>query len=354
MLQRPVLSIDIGTHSIKAVQAKRKKNIIELEKAFLTKTPANSCHDGELTDIRRIADVISQQLTDCRIKAKDVIFTIESTGVIIREIVLPKVKDIQLSSMVRFEVEKYLPIQLDEYIIEYTHIGSIVEDKAEKVKLLVAALPRDIAEAYWALAGELGLRPRALDIHANAIAKLFSNEQQINNQLFQPSRTAAFLDIGSHYINCSIVSKGIIHFNRLIPLGGKDIDILLASTYNESFESAEARKQSIALMGGGSSQSGSMVSEGIAAGAVDGWIQEVQRMLQFYTSRSPENIVEQVILYGGSSNLHGLKGYMLHSLHKPVEVIEVLSNVRLTEELKNISIKLYLNAIGAVIRKQSR
>ena len=91
---------------------------------------------------------------------------------IIRDIELPFSNKKDLSSLIKFEVEEYLPISLEDYFIEYKLIDKYKIDETDKVMILLAALPKVIVNGYFKLLKELNLKPLALDIHPNSINKL--------------------------------------------------------------------------------------------------------------------------------------------------------------------------------------
>lgn len=346
-----VISIDIGTCNTKVVVGNAKGSIVTAEKAFMFPTPQNSVDDGRITDFDRLRDEIANQLNAHKVSAKKAVFSIESTSVIRRELELPLVKSEDMDSMVRFEVEQYLPIVLSNYVVEYKLLEEFTEEEIKKCRISVAALPRFFSEEYLRLAKELKLTPLALDIHSNSVSKLFEGKAQINGENYSPERTAAVIDYGHHSANLIIVSRGIPRLNRLMGIGGAEISFNIANTFGLEVKDAQERKESLKQLQPADGYQEDSLLDQTARQSVDNWLNELRRLFQFYTSRSNDNRIDEIYLYGGSSKLGGLVEYLSSSLNLPVYRIEKHGNIRLIKDAASAELAHYLNAIGAIIRK---
>ncbi len=347
MFDKEIISIDIGSQNTKIAVGRQQGNTVQLGTALMFATPANSLEDGKILDMGRLTEAIRKAISEHKIKAKKAVITIESTSIIRREIELPAAKPEELDTMVRYEVEQYLPIMMSEYIIEYKIIDEYTAEEIKKYKLLVAAMPRTLAEDFLQMVKNLGLNPFAMDINSNAIAKLFSTKNMVGTQPYDPEKTVAILDMGHSYISLTILSKGTTRFSRLIGAGGYDIDSNLSNTFHLEIKEAEERKKKEADM---NSESANPLVNDAVRGTVEEWITEIQRMFQYYTSRDNKNKLDEIYIYGGSSNLKGLAEHLKSQLNLPVYPIQELSSIKLGKQ--DIQVEYFLNAIGAMIRKQ--
>ncbi|MDF2531463.1 MAG: type pilus assembly protein PilM, partial [Clostridia bacterium] len=136
-----IISIDIGTFNTKITVGKYHKGCIYIDKLLILETPQGSLVDGNLVLEEVKAEGFRQSLAQAlwknKIKYKDAIFTIQSTSIIRRELDVPNVKPSEMKSMIGYEIEQYLPIDLNEYIIEY----KVQEEKADqRSRMLIAAM----------------------------------------------------------------------------------------------------------------------------------------------------------------------------------------------------------------------
>lgn len=351
MFETSYISMDIGSQSIKLVIGKKKKDLLYIKKAVTIPMPYDAYNDGRITDNRSIVKEIANALKKNKINNRKAIVTLNSSSVITREIILPLIKPEEMDNMVHYEIEQYLPIELSQYVIEHKVLDELMDGETKKARVLVAAMQKSLVESYLAMLNQLNLQPVSMDINSNALTKLLEGQLIINQLPVDLSKTMAVIDIGSSTININILSGSKLKFNRLISRGGSEIDMNIASNFNLNPTDAEKRKlenQNIDL--GSFSGNNGMLYDAIKH-IVDQWLQEIERVFQYYESRNSGNRVDMIYLYGGGANLKGLDRYLKEYLQVPTVNLETLCNVKLDGSLNGLDIKYYLNAIGAIIRE---
>lgn len=349
MFFKKLLSIDIGTKNIKLVTGFEKKNMVNIENMIISPLPPNSFEDGEILSIEELKKTIKKALEENKVRAKKCIITLQSTSVITREIVLPSTKQEDLKAMVKMEIEEYLPIAINEHIVEYKILEEFEENDVKKLRILVAVLAKKFVEAYLKLIKDMKMTPVALDIQANSISKLFDSSLYINDEKYSLDETVAVIDLGNSYINVKIIEKGTLCFNRIIPQGGKDIDMAIANSYNLSIDEAEKRKIEAVKLS--DDIDGDIILNELVKADIDSWILEIQRIFRYYTSRSGTNRIDKVYLYGGNSNIKDIYLYMSKNLNIPTCKIESISNVKIDKNSQITNLDKHLNSIAAIIRR---
>lgn len=340
-----ILSLDIGSMLTKGVVGKEGKNGVEIEKAFLFNTPVDTVSDGHILDVASLGAEIKNQLETRSITTKQIIFTISSTEVVTRELLLPSVKNKEIQQLIVFEVEKLLPIQLEQYILDYSVLEKVTEDATIKSRIFVAALPKVIAEEYWQLADLLSLKPLALTIHACSIAQLFQQQVQLNGRNFNRDNSVALLDIGYKSTECNIISKGKLLFHRTVNVGCK-------SFISENAFPSMAQEE---VAAGGfqlepQTFNGTQVndSELIDNEKLGNWLQEIRKVIWYFAGMNSENKIDNIILTGGcTEDIPGLADYVGDAMKTRTEILETISLVSSAMNREN-SLKYYLNAIGAL------
>ncbi|OPJ56334.1 type IV pilus assembly protein PilM [Alkalithermobacter paradoxus] len=330
-----ILSIDIGSRNIKMVVGNKKPDKLIIKKASIIKTPNESFSDGNILDIKSISDVIKSEIVNQNIKVRKAICTFQSTSVISRELYLPIVSQKELQKMINFEIEQYLPIQLDEYVIEHKILQKLIQDNIYKYRIWICAVPKSIAKKYFELLNELNLDPIALDINSNAISKLYKESEY-------KSQTIAVIDMGYTFLNVKIISKGVSQFSRLINGGGRDIDSSISNILDINLSESEKKKTQYSII-----DDNLLVHQAIIP-CVENWVEDIKRVFKYYTSRDRENSIDTVFLHGGSSNISEISNYISTSLNIPTYTVDKIDGI--ITKVKNIDTKLYLNCIGALIR----
>jgi len=351
---KSVISIDIGSCKTKIVLGRQESSSVVVEKAFVLDTPQNCINDGKLLTLNKginlLEQSIRQVLLQNKIKTKDVIFTIQSTNIIRRELEIPRVKPAELENIIRYEIEQYLPIDLNEYIVEQ----KLLEDKNDinnnKMRILVAAMPKEFTVEYLTFVNTLELYPNALDINSNSITKLFANNQSINNQNYDINKTVALIDLGFNNINITIVSGGLFQFSKLIPYGGSELTTAVAKAFDISIEESQKRinsEASVCLK----TEEGEVSLNAVISDIIFRWNDDLQRVFQYYKTRDEKNKIDEIYLYGGMSNLKDLAAYLSNASSLPVNTIKEFGNIKIDKQCGKIDIELFLNAFGAIIRK---
>jgi type IV pilus assembly protein PilM len=374
MFNSKVLSLDIGSKNTKIVLGNQSKKSVIIEKAITIPTPVGCYNDGNILDITKFKSEILDVLQAENIKSKNIIITSKSTLIITRDIDTPVAKKEDMDSIIKFQMEKYLPIRFDDYVMQYKVLEEFEEVGVKKAKVTVVVYPKTMAEGYYNLIKELKGNAVALDISSNSINKLFTYDIKVNDENYSLEDTAAVIDIGYDFINVNIITGGNVQFTRIITYGGAHIDIDIAKQLSISEEEAEKQKIECCNLEADSlsNMQSSMINDIIKA-QVKNWIHEIERLLNYYKNKEQGNKVDKIYIYGGSSNLKGIETFIKDGLNLPVIKIQSLSNVncskinasKVDQSKKDIfkvesskvdsarideELSKYLNAIGAIIR----
>ncbi len=352
LISNPVVSLDIGSHSIKLVEGKYTGNSFNIKKAITLPTPPEAVRDGRLLNIAGAKEAIATVIREEGIKARELVFTIESTAVITREILLPATKPQEIEAMLEFELEQYLPVALEQYSIQKKLVDEFEENGVRKSNILVAALPKEIVNEYLNLCQQLSMTPTAMDLNSNSIYKLLQLKGFFNDASDFNNKTIAVIDIGHSFSNIVIVKYGVLKLNRLMPFGGKEIDFNIANSFNLTLEEAEAKKKTIRSLRDSLTEdystSGMLLN--IVKESVDNWIRDIDRLFKYYLSREIGNKIDAIYLYGGSSKLAGLAGYLKQEFQIPVYLLKEKADARYHNSF-NDDTEGYFNSLGAIIRR---
>lgn len=348
--EKSKISIDIGSKNIKIVEGYFNGDVITLKEMIEIPTPSNTIHDGQIIDVDSLAIKITTILDEKSIQSTDVIYTMSSNAILNRTIELPSIKNEDIKSMLEFEIEQHMPINLDEYVTQ-TKIIEKIEEESSRSIILVSALPKLVAEEYLSLSKKLGFNPLALDTHSNSITKLFYEDFRVHGDLKTlDNSTIAVLDIGFSNTNIIIMKNGKFVFNRILDFGSKDIDTNIANSFNLTIEEAETKKLEIKSIGIDEQNLSLDLINGIIESTLDNLYTEIDKIFRFYTSRNTGNVIEKIYLYGGSSNLSNIEERIQNRFEVSTATI---TNLEILEgkKFEETNVIEYLNAIGALIRR---
>lgn len=344
--KRKVVAFDMGSSTIKVVEGVYYKNDLTIENYIIIQTPKDAIVDGEIKKEAELYGKLSTLIKTNGINAKYGICTTNSSLIVNREILIPKVEEEEMDTVIRYEIQQYLPINLDDYILQGTIINEQEVEGALKLNVRVIAYPEKIAKGYYNLLLKLQLKPYALDVNYNAINK-FINIASVKNQFENKcSDTVAFVDLGSRSIDVNIYNNGKLDFTRIIKDCGNEIDEMLMEKKGlKANEVEEFKTKNINLY---EELDGVSI---LTREIVDEWIEKIEKIIQFYKNRNMGNGLNNIVIFGGSSKLNGMEEYMTQKLgiktkRKGIPKIAFRSNDdgKPTDD--------FINAIGSIIRNE--
>ncbi len=348
-IKKNVVAFDIGSTNIKIVEGSYNKEKLTLENCITITTPKNSMLEGEIAVKDAVITMMGAALRQYNIGAKDAICTTNPSSLISREIAVPKVEEEELETVVRFEIQQYLPINLDDCILQTTILGEFTDelDGKEKYNVRVIVYQKRVALEYYKLLEELRLRPYTLDVNFNSMNKLM-NYEGINKE-FDNNSSIALIDMGARFIDINIYKGELLDFTRRVKFGGNDIDeILMQEARIEENEAVNIKHNKIDL---NDEKLITKFENKVIQNAVDELIDKIEMILQFYKNKSVDNNIKKIYIFGGTSKIKGIEKYMSDKLNVQVMRITTLSKVSLKKNLvMENSIGDYLNAIGSIIR----
>lgn len=357
-----LLSIDIGSHSIKVVAGIQQGDKLKVSGVCTKRLSAESYNNGAIVNAFDVKSAIQMAVSAVNSKSKDVVVTIESTEIIKREMVIALVDPEDRMSLITYEVGQYLPIDINAYVLQYKEIETFKEEGVDKMRILLGAMPKDMVKAHYDLIVSCGLNPVFMDMHSNSLEKIIMDP---GKQTLNPAqRTTAYIDFGYNIIDISIVENGQYKFNRLLKLGGSELDKTLSNVLGITHEEAETLKlkpytlsvyKEYSLDGDTNDLSTDInianrtIKETIHY--FNDCLEEIDKVFKYYTSRSVDNRIDAVVLYGGIIDFKGVSAYFKEKLDIPTEIIKSVSNVDFLCSLSQDELPKYINALGALIRR---
>lgn len=189
-IPKSVVTLDIGEKYIKIVSGKFLKDKLIIDDCIEAETPKNSIIDGKISNKYMLKEALVNIIDEAGLSGKSAVVTTNSSQIINREVIIPKVEESELETVIRYEIQKYLPINLNNYEIQYIFKDIIINDTSENLVLSVIAFPKNIVKEYYDFLEEINLNPYALDITYNSIRKIYNHSFKKDMQ-----GTVAFIDI---------------------------------------------------------------------------------------------------------------------------------------------------------------
>lgn len=345
------LGVDIGTASIKIVELSSLNGRPRLMTYGYADIVTDIVHSKSEENQVKIVNSLKNVVAKSRVGTNLAIAALPTFSVFNSIITLPTMSEKDLALAIKWEAKKYVPLPLEEMILDWKLIkengvakvpltpleaskkkkfslfsfkktkpeeaegnkgagvasAKIVKTTgpAENVRVLVTAAPKNLVSRYMSIFRQAGLKLISLETEAFALSRsLIGNDPA----------TVMIVDIGSITTDICIIEKGVPVLNRSIDLGGLSISKAIAQSLNISLERAEQFKRDFGVSLSTDNQPQG-INKNIAA-SLSPIINEIKYVFDLYQGQAARP-VEKIVLSGGSAFLPNLSGYFEDLFAKP-------------------------------------
>lgn len=248
-----------------------------------------------------------------------------------------------LAAAVEWEAKKFIPLPLEEMILDWKVINNAKDKEKNNTMVLLTGSPKNLVKRY-------------VNIFRKTLVNLTNLEPEtfalIRALIGSDKSTLMLVEIGAVNTDIFIVKEGIPVLSRSLDIGGKTISKAIAAALNISLERAEQFKRDMGIAG--SQASGDVIPKTIAS-ATGPMIEEIKYLLNLYQNKNSDK-VEKIILSGGSALLPNFIAYLSEKLNLNVIVGDPWARITYQPELKPILAEIgpgFAVAIGAAMRELS-
>jgi len=323
-LAPPVIGIDIGTSSIKAVELGQVPGGVEIRHWAVEPLVGN--------DTKSALKKISERL---HFNNQQMVSAVFGKGTLIRYVDLPRMPLEDLRKSYIFDLDKYFPFDPKSI---YTDCSILDPDSKEKKMLvLLAAVKKEMVDERLKMFKEAGLELNRVTINSIAIANAFD---RLGPQVIASGKAKAVLDIGGSASCLMIFKDSSPRFARDIFVGSQELTKKIANAFGVDEVQAEAIKR----------QPGDKLAQVIEACdmPINNLIAEIRLSMDYYMTE--KNVqVDELFLSGGGSLLKGIEGVFEKNLGLPAKIWNPLVNVRFKNPTVPEDIQAYAAQFGVAL-----
>jgi len=349
------LGVDIGTAGIKIVELGEENGrhkllnygMFELRSASGQADSAKTVMD--LSD-QEIIQAVSDIIRTSGMKSRDVVASVSSFSTFATVVELPYTSEEELAKTIPLEARKYVPIPLDQVVLDWSIIGVAGNGKGSTpgaapapaagtmVEVFLAAVPKDETARYQRIMKGAGLNLVALELENSSLVRAV-----LGNDL----SPTAILNIGGRSTSILVVSKGYERLSHNYEIGGYEMTKAIATALNVSPEQAEGLKRRYGLIDSPENKARQPMLS-----LVDMMVFETRKTIESY-EQSRGMRISRVVLIGGLANMPGLTQYVKQRIDRDVLVGNVFARLVHPQELaplvQSLSNTLVV-AVGAAMR----
>lgn len=209
-MAKKVISIEAGIQWTKVALVDYRKKNPPVHEAFAFRTPEHAVEDGYIRDKDSLARALKEELVRRQILEKDVVFTLSSSKVVTREVMIPYVKDNKIKGIIDAQSRDYFPMDISGYTISYSKMDVVEDDGKKQLKLLLVAIPDNLLGNYVSFAQLAGLKVETFDYIGNGCIQLMCDSFVDNAMIIQLEEQATVI---------SILENKKLAFQRVTPYG---------------------------------------------------------------------------------------------------------------------------------------
>jgi type IV pilus assembly protein PilM len=337
------IGVDIGASAIKMVELEKRQGKIELVSYGYSENIKELAGEGWTKNIDYIVKVVDKIYKKMEATTNLAVATLPAFSVFSSIITLRNVDKNGLAAAVEWEAKKFIPLPLEEMILDWKVINNEKDKDKSNTTVLLTGSPKNLVKKY-----------------VNIFRKTLVNLTNLEPETFSLIRALVGLDkstlmlaeIGATNTDIFIVKEGIPVVSRSLDVGGKTISKAIATSLNISIERAEQFKRDMGIAAGGASTD---VIPKTIGNAINPIVEEMKYLLNLYQNKN-EDKVEKVILSGGTALLPNFTSYLSEKINLNVIAGDPWARISYQQELKPILTEIgpsFAVAIGAALRELS-
>ena len=307
------VALDIGSSSIKMVEAVTDKNSHRVLKLGIQPLPENAIQNNMVVDIPAVSAAIRQVIQENGVKAKRVIAAVPGRAVIMKKVQMPKQEAAELEANIEFEAQNVIPENLENVNLDHQILSS--EADGNRMEVLLVAVKKEIVNSYSEAIAAAGLEPTIIDVDYFALENMY----EANYADDAAKGIVGLIHIGAQNTSITLLQDGISIFTGDLSIGGSYFTEALASQAGLSLARAEAFK----LTGIAEEDQGLKLAP-LVESTIEDLAEEIRRTVSLYGAVPSDDGESLKILFlsGGGAQLAGLRELLEQRMGVPVRLSE--------------------------------
>ena len=354
-MARTRIGVDVGSTAVRVAEV-AAGDIPVVVRAAKEPLPPGVVEAGEIRQPEAVAEALRELWSKSGVKSKQVYLGVGNQRVVVREVALPWLPEKELRDTLGFQVQEFIPMASDEAVLDFDPLGEMDQGGRRMVRILLVAAHKPMVNALVEAALAAKLDPQGIDLTPFAVIRAVGTGDEGLD--LDSSGDEAIVDIGAQVTSICVHDRGVTRFVRMLPSGGRDVTLALASGLSVDEDVAERLKRgdSIEAPTQVEPSAGEPAIElpppadslpvdgppvdtlpveaprGVPAALPDptevrqlaltragSFVDEVRSSLEFYTAQMPNAQIGRVLVVGGGSRLDGLLELLQERLPVPVD-----------------------------------
>lgn len=336
-----VVGIDIGSSSIKVVEVQDRAGVLTLTTyGELQLGPYADQEVGQsvVIDPKKEQQALVDVIRESAVKATSAVFAMPLSSSFVTTISFNAEAKEDISSRVRVEARKYIPVPIGEVTLDWAEIEMPNKKNSNTRDVLVAAIQNEALNRFRVLMQFVNLKQPPTEIECfSAIRGVYKSDES----------DVAIIDIGAVSTKLYIAKQGLLQRMHRVRAGGAIATKRIASTLDVTFEEAELAKRNIKK-----DDANFHDLKRAHHSCYDRALQEFRQVINEYEAKSGAKVTT-VYLTGGGSIFPTTKSLIEDTLQKNVVYVNPFSKVAYPAFMEDMITELgptFHVAAGAALR----
>lgn len=309
--------LDIGTNAVRVVQLSRVGSGWNLVHYGYAPVDSKIVSSDSPESKRRLGEVIMTAVGQSGIKAVNVAVGLPSSKTFTTIVDVPKVSDQELKATMKYQVDQYIPMDLDDAKVDWALLGDSLRE-SNKYEVLLTSTARTYAEERLEFLEGLGFNVVAEEPDPIAMVRALAPTDKQQAQLI--------LDVGEHATDLAVVYGDMPRLVRAIPNGLRSL--VRAAVQNLNVQDDQAR-QFILKFGLAPDR-----LEGQVLRAIDSvlttFTAEVIKSIKFFQTRYPNITVSTILLSGFGASIPQMDHYIVEKTNVKTALADPWQHVQMS------------------------
>ncbi|MDD3839214.1 MAG: pilus assembly protein PilM [Clostridia bacterium] len=346
IFKRNRIGIELGTAFIKIVKVSYNKSKIKLLEYMISPLPSTCFNDGRIENMTVFSSLLKKYIEQISPAKSDIYITLDSKDIITRQIDMPYMSEAELKKAIKYQADQYLPIDVDDYVIDYKILGIQQQQGNEIIKTLVGAVPIEIIEGLSNASAKAKIKIKGIDLYCNSIYKFFKNilKDDIDTGVI-------IIDIGAKHTHFTAFNNNFFA-SQTIQLGAETLIDVLSENLNLDKEQAEKNMISKLDLSIDNIINNTHMVKSVKP-VLQILNQEIFKMNEYYKSRNFGKDIGSAILIGGGGNIDGMDEYIQFNSGLNVQTLNqyLAKNNILLFDSTSEDASFLCGAVGATVRQ---
>jgi type IV pilus assembly protein PilM len=307
-----LIGLDIGSTSVRAVEASRGKDGPAITRCGRLPLPPGAVRAGVVQDAKAVTLAVKQLRGAAKLRGRRVVLGLTNPQVVVRAMSVTNLPGPELRRSLPFQVADALPLPVERSLLDFHPLED--PGQRESVRGLLVAAPKDPVLAAVRAVERAGLHVVRVDLASFALLRAVSRVD---------AEVEAIVDVGARVTTVVVHAGGEPLIVRTVPRGGAEVTELLAARLGLSAAEAELAKCRVGLLADRDAEVAAVVRD-----AVRPLVGEIRSSFAYLTAEGLYSRVARLVLSGGGSLLPGLADTLQAELHLEVTGADPLVRVR--------------------------